>query len=74
MLYKIQDEPDDQYECDCGEEITEGRWALGYNTCLKCGETIAKQVKRCVVPLNKSNYYLVTDREILKQLNPKRTT
>jgi hypothetical protein len=67
MLYEI-------IECDCGEEIDPRRWNLGYRTCLECGDSIAKKVKRCVVPINKSNYMMVTDRELLKQLNPKRTT
>jgi hypothetical protein len=70
MLYEKVDE----YECDCGEEIELGRWDLGYRVCLACGDDIAKQRKHCIVPINKSNYYLVTDRELLKQLNPKRTT
>lgn len=35
---------------------------------------IARQVKHTVVPMNKSNYMLVTDRSLLTQLNPKRTT
>lgn len=43
-------------------------------TCPQCGEQAAKQVKRCVVPMNKVAYMLVTDLETLKQLNPKRTT
>jgi transposase-like protein len=43
-------------------------------TCMPCGEKLAHQVKRTVVPLNKSNYMLFTDMEMLKQLNPKRTT
>ena len=42
-------------------------------TCLPCGEKVAKQRKFTVVPQNKSNYMLVTDLDILKQLNPKRT-
>lgn len=42
-------------------------------TCMACGEKLAHQVKRTVVPLNKSNYMLFTDMEELKQLNPKRT-
>jgi hypothetical protein len=41
---------------------------------MPCGEKLAHQVKRTVVPLNKSNYMLFTDMEMLKQLNPKRTT
>lgn len=43
-------------------------------TCMACGESEARKVKHCAVPLNKSNYMLVTDRATLMQLNPKRTT
>lgn len=43
-------------------------------TCADCGEQLARQVKHTVVPMNKSNYMLVTDRSLLTQLNPKRTT
>jgi hypothetical protein len=41
---------------------------------MQCGEKIAKERKFTVAPLNKSNYMLFTDMEMLKQLNPKRTT
>lgn len=58
----------------CGSPVAHERWALGYKTCLPCGEIAAKEVKRCVVPMNKVAYMMVTDPEILKQLNPKRTT
>ncbi len=58
----------------CGEEFSLDRWALGYKTCLPCGEAASKQVKRTVVPINKSNYMLITDLADLKGLNPKRTT
>ena len=57
----------------CGGAFAPARWALGYKTCLPCGEAASKQVKRCVVPMNKVAYIMVTDPEILKQLNPKRT-
>jgi hypothetical protein len=43
-------------------------------TCLQCGEVAAKKVKHCIAPLNKSNYYYISNMELLKQLNPKRTT
>lgn len=43
-------------------------------TCIKCGDTIAKNRKFTVAPMNKSNYYLVYNPDMLKQLNPKRTT
>lgn len=52
--------------------IADARLRLGYNTCLNCGQTQAKQVAHCIVPMNKSNYIVVTDRTILTQLNPKR--
>lgn len=42
-------------------------------TCMACGESEARAVKHCSVPLSKSNYVLVTDRNLLSQLNPKRT-
>lgn len=64
------------YECmQCGEEIDPRRYNLGYCTCLQCGEKAAKQARMgwTVAPMHKSNYVLVTDRELLKQFNPKRT-
>jgi len=54
------------------EDIPLQRYALGYRTCLTCGEKHAKKVKHCVAPMNKSNYMLFTDVNLLKQLNPKR--
>lgn len=58
----------------CGHErVPLGREMLGFNTCLDCGERDARKVKHCVVPMNKSNYVMVSDRTLLKQLNPKRT-
>jgi ribosomal protein L37AE/L43A len=56
------------------EDIPLPRYALGYRTCLTCGEKQAKKVKHTVAPLNKSNYMLFTDANLLKQLNPKRTS
>lgn len=43
-------------------------------TCMTCGEKAALRVRHTVAPMNKSNYMLFTDPEMLKQLNPKRTT
>ena len=60
---------------DCwGGHVEPGRAALGYRTCLHCGEQRAKAVKHCSAPINKSSYMLITNPETLKQLNPKRTT
>jgi len=56
----------------CAEIVSPHRYALGYDTCLPCGEIYARKRKHCIVPLNKSTYMVVTDRDTLKQLNPKR--
>lgn len=57
----------------CGETFSPERKALGYSICLWCGEEQAMQDRQywTVVPLNKSNYTLITNREELKGLNPK---
>jgi len=60
----------------CGSVYDDARFAIGYTVCMPCGEEIAtkKSKSYTVVPMNKSNYMMVTDMTILKQLNPKRTT
>lgn len=55
----------------CDEQFSDRRAALGYSVCLDCSATVSPPV-RTVVPLNKSNYMLITNRVELKQLNPKR--
>ena len=55
----------------CGEEYEYERWKLGYKMCLSCGDEMAKKVVRCVVPMHKSNYVLVTDRDLLTGANQK---
>lgn len=57
----------------CGDVYPPARQALGYNTCLSCGDFAARQVKHTVVPMNKSNYVVVSNRAELTMLNPKRT-
>lgn len=47
---------------------------LNIETCLDCGNHNAKLRRYTIAPINKSNYMLITDLEMLKQLNPKRTT
>ena len=54
--------------------VPTARAQLGYTTCLPCGEKAASKVRHTVAPMNKGNYMLFTDMELLKQLNPKRTT
>lgn len=60
---------------ECGISFPPQREALGYSTCLECGEAQARAARLgwTVAPMNKSNYLLVTNRDLLKQLNPKRT-
>ena len=62
---------DSRYLCTkCyGGYVPLARYRLGYTTCLPCGEAQAKQKKFTVVPMAKSNYFMVTDPTILKQLN-----
>ena len=40
-------------------------------TCMACGEILAKQVKHTVVPMHKSNYMMVTNRDDLVGINNK---
>ena len=55
----------------CGEDISRGRWKLGYKFCLPCGDEIAKDRRFTVVPMHKSNYVAVFDRELLTGVNTK---
>ena len=58
----------------CGEPYQLERMKIGFALCLPCGDEIAKSRKFTIAPLNKSNYMVFTDMNLLKQLNPKRTT
>jgi hypothetical protein len=66
---------DSRYLCtQCyGGYVNEGRWKLGYSTCLPCGDLKAKEVaaKRTIAPMHKSNYMFITDLNDLKGLNNK---
>jgi hypothetical protein len=55
----------------CSEEIPSGRVALGYDTCLPCGEHYARKRRHCIVPMHKSNYVVITNREDLLGINNK---
>jgi hypothetical protein len=58
--------------CKCGDAINPRRVELGYTTCLPCGDKQARAVTFCTVPLNKSNYVVITNKQELTMLNPKR--
>ena len=57
----------------CGEPVNPKRAALGYRTCLPCGEQDARAQRAgwCIAPLHKSNYMLITNRQDLAGLNNK---
>jgi hypothetical protein len=38
---------------------------------MACGDKVANQVRRTIVPMHKSNYMLITDMEDLKGINNK---
>lgn len=57
--------------CKCGDEVVAGRLALGYKTCLRCGDEDARARKFTVAPMHKSNYMLITNLVDLKGLNNK---
>jgi hypothetical protein len=60
----------------CCNYVSDGRWNLGFRTCLSCGEKIAKQQaeKHTIVPMHKSNYVHVTAEsatDLLRGINNK---
>ena len=60
------------YTCtSCGGNVHQKRIDLGITICMQCGEKLAKQRKHCIVPMHKSNYIVVTDRDDLVRINNK---
>ena len=57
----------------CGDDIEPKRYAIGYKTCLMCGEEHARAERMgwCIAPMHKSNYMLITNRDDLAGLNNK---
>ena len=55
----------------CDAPINDRRSALGYTTCLDCGEQQARSVKHTIVPMHKSNYTVISDRRDLMGINNK---
>ena len=64
----------------CDTLYPAARAALGYATCMPCGELLAKDIaakQHTILPLHKQGYMAFTGsdaREMAKQINPKRTT
>ncbi len=60
----------------CRGHVAPSRQALGYEHCMECGETRAKEARMgwCIAPAyNKGAYQLITDPEDMKTTNPRRT-
>ena len=57
----------------CDEPYAPQRAALGYATCLKCGDKQAVKAREhwTIAPLHKSNYQLITDPKLLVGVNTK---
>jgi len=57
----------------CGDDFPYERWALGYKTCMACGDKLAAEDRRhwTIAPMHKSNYMLFTNMEDLKGINNK---
>jgi len=66
--------------CDCTNYISPARAALGYLTCLVCGEQRAlheRKTKYTVIPLHKQGYMAFSGADalaVVKQINPKQYT
>lgn len=59
----------------CDAPFPTARADLGYQSCLQCGEAVARQHKHTVIPLHKQGYMAFTGRDaldVVKQINPKR--
>jgi ribosomal protein L37AE/L43A len=56
---------------ECGNPYEYEREALGYDTCISCGEKDAGLVRHTIVPMHKSNYVVVSDKADLKGINNK---
>lgn len=61
-------------ECrTCGEDYPARRAALGYRTCMDCGDSAARAERTswCIAPLPKQGYTRITKKEDLQHLNQK---
>lgn len=57
--------------CPCGNDIPAARAAIGYFTCLDCGEKQARERKFTIAPMHKSNYVVISNLDDLHGLNNK---
>ena len=68
MLKQLKEETLNPLCEECGEPFAKERAKLGYSTCLKHGD---KRKIFTVVPMHKSNYIPVFNRELLVGINNK---
>jgi len=54
---------------NCGDQYSDRRLDLGYNTCMPCGDHVAQTIRFTVVNGHKSNYMVVSNLDDLKGLN-----
>ena len=52
----------------CKNTYSIKRKRAGYEHCMPCGEGVARETKHTIVPMNKSNYVVVTNLADLKGL------
>lgn len=57
----------------CGDEFSEKRKELGYDTCLDCGEELAqveidKKRERIGIAYNKGSYQYITSKKMVNDL------
>ena len=55
----------------CGGSYADERKAIGYDTCMSCGDEKANLVKHTIAPMHKSNYMVITNLVDLQGLNNK---
>lgn len=55
----------------CGECYPPARLALGYRTCLDCGDADARRVRFTVMPAYSKGAYQLISREDVARTNPK---
>lgn len=57
---------------NCGDTYPSARRALGYTTCLSCGDYAARQVRFTVMPAYSKGAYQLISRDDIANTNPKR--
>ncbi len=58
---------------DCGDYFRKARAVLGYKRCISCQNIEDKKnpIRRCIVPMHKSNLVVITNPDDLRGINNK---